>query len=66
MGSKLSSTNPYLRHPAVRQSTVFTSVSSSSAIEGIHAPFRDPVPGKSKAPAPATATPPVSPRRIKR
>jgi hypothetical protein len=41
MSSKLSSANPYLRDPAVRQSTVFTSVSTSSAIEGIHAPFRE-------------------------
>ena len=40
MGSKLSSVNPYLRDPIVRKQTVFTSVSSSSAIEGIHAPFK--------------------------
>jgi len=40
MSSKLSSANPYLRDPALRRRTVFTSVSTSSAIEGIHAPFR--------------------------
>ena len=40
MSSKLSSVNPYLRDPIVRKQTVFTSVSSSSAIEGIHAPFK--------------------------
>jgi hypothetical protein len=40
MSSKLSSTNPYLRDPVVRERTIFTTVSSSSAIEGIHAPFK--------------------------
>ena len=40
MGSKLSAVNPYLRDPIVRKRTVFTSVSSSSAIEGIRAPFK--------------------------
>lgn len=40
MGSKLSTVNPYLRDPIVRKRTVFTSVSSSSAIEGIRAPFK--------------------------
>ena len=40
MSSKLSAVNPYLRDPVVRKRTVFTSVSSSSAIEGIRAPFR--------------------------
>ena len=40
MSSKLTLVNPYLRDPAVRERAVFTSVSSSSAIEGIHAPFR--------------------------
>ena len=36
----LASTNPYLRDPVARERSVFTSVSSSSAIEGIHAPFK--------------------------
>ena len=40
MSSKLSSANPYLRDPTVRKQMVITSVSSSSAIEGIHAPFK--------------------------
>jgi hypothetical protein len=42
MSSKLSTANPYLRDPLVRQRTVLTSVSTSSAIEGIHAPFKQP------------------------
>ena len=40
MGQKLSTANPYLRDPAVRQGSVYQSVASSSAIEGIRAPFR--------------------------
>jgi hypothetical protein len=40
MGSKLSTANPYLRDPAIRQGSVYQSVASSSAIEGIRAPFR--------------------------
>lgn len=37
---KLSNTNPYLSDPEARERDVFTSAASSSAIEGIHAPFR--------------------------
>jgi hypothetical protein len=40
MSSKLSSTNRYLRDPAVRERTVVKSVATSSAIEGIRAPFK--------------------------
>ncbi|MFP5358161.1 MAG: hypothetical protein ACLGHI_06895 [Gammaproteobacteria bacterium] len=40
MGLKLPSTNPYLRDPIERDRAVFRSVASSSAIEGIRAPFR--------------------------
>jgi hypothetical protein len=40
MSSKLTVTNPYLREPAVRERTVLKSVASSSAIEGIRAPFQ--------------------------
>jgi hypothetical protein len=40
MGLKLSSANPYLRDPIERDRAVFRSVASSSAIEGIRAPFR--------------------------
>ena len=40
VSSKLTSTNPYLRDPAMRERSVLKSVASSSAIEGIRAPFR--------------------------
>lgn len=39
MSSKLSSTNVYMRDPVVRRTTVLRSVVTSSAIEGIRAPF---------------------------
>jgi hypothetical protein len=42
----LSSTNPYLRDPVQRERSVLKSVASSSAIEGIRAPFRDSASGK--------------------
>lgn len=52
----LSNTNPYLRDPVQRERSVLKSVASSSAIEGIRAPFRDsasdklsPKPGKSSS-----------------
>jgi hypothetical protein len=41
MGRKLLDTNPYLSDPVQRERSVFKSVASSSAIEGIRAPFRD-------------------------
>jgi len=40
MGAKLSSTNPYLRNPVTRERSVTKSVATSSAIEGIRAPFK--------------------------
>lgn len=40
MGAKLSSANRYLRDPAMRERTVTKSVATSSAIEGIRAPFK--------------------------
>jgi hypothetical protein len=40
MSSTLASANPYLRDPTLRQLGVFKSVASSSAIEGIRAPFK--------------------------
>jgi hypothetical protein len=46
MGSKLTDTNPYLRDPVQRARDVFRSVAGSSAIEGIHHPFKTPA-GKS-------------------
>lgn len=42
----LSNTNPYLRDPVQRERSVLKSVASSSAIEGIRAPFRDSASGK--------------------
>ena len=39
MGKKLSVINFYLLDPAIRQKSVYRSVASSSAIEGIRAPF---------------------------
>jgi len=42
MRSKLSTSNPYLRDSDLREAMVFKSVASSSAIEGIRAPFRQP------------------------
>jgi uncharacterized 2Fe-2S/4Fe-4S cluster protein (DUF4445 family) len=39
MSIKLSVANPYLRDPEVREKTVTRSVATSSAIEGIRAPF---------------------------
>jgi hypothetical protein len=40
MGAKLSAANRYLRNPSVRQRAVVRSVATSSAIEGIRAPFK--------------------------
>src|SRR5262249_32629739 len=40
MKRKLSEANPYLRDPNTRERTVLKSVATSSAIEGIRAPFR--------------------------
>jgi hypothetical protein len=39
MSIKLSVANRYLRNPEVREKTVTRSVATSSAIEGIRAPF---------------------------
>jgi hypothetical protein len=39
VGTKLSVANRYLRNPEVRERTVTKSVATSSAIEGIRAPF---------------------------
>lgn len=40
MSAKLSVANRYLRNPATRARTVLRSVATSSAIEGIRAPFK--------------------------
>ena len=39
VSTKLSVANRYLRNPEVREKTVIRSVATSSAIEGIRAPF---------------------------
>jgi len=56
MGAKLTDTNPHLRDPLLRQRAVLKSVASSSAIEGIHAPFR-------KGAAPLVAKPDLKPAK---
>jgi len=40
MSSKLTSTNPYLRDPAIRERMVTKSVATSTAVEGVHAPYK--------------------------
>lgn len=57
MSTKLSSTNPYLRDPTLRQRMVLKSVATSSAIEGIHAPFRKAAGSASGKKAPKTRKP---------
>ena len=46
---KLPAANPFLRDPEARERMVFKSVASSSAIEGIQAPFRNLAPGTGKS-----------------
>lgn len=41
MKNTLSKSNPYMRDPATRERLVYRSVASSSAVEGIRAPFKD-------------------------
>jgi hypothetical protein len=62
MSSKLSAANPYLRDPIVRRRTVLASVSSSSAIEGIHAPFKRAA-ATSKSGSAASTQASIAPRR---
>lgn len=50
MSRKLLNTNPYLRDPVQRERSVLKSVASSSAIEGIRAPFRDSASGSFLSP----------------
>ena len=40
MSAKLSTSNPYLSDPSLRKRSVLESVATSSAIEGIRAPFK--------------------------
>jgi hypothetical protein len=68
MSSKLSTSNPYLRDPVARRRSVFASVASSSAIEGIRAPFMQAAKtpsSTSAANAEASATPQDSVTRPK-
>lgn len=46
MSANLASVNRYLRDAAVRRKLIFKSVASSSAIEGIRAPFKKVVAAK--------------------
>lgn len=39
MGKKLSASNAYLRDPAVRKEGMWLAAKTSSAVEGIRAPF---------------------------
>jgi hypothetical protein len=55
MSKTLAAANRYLRDPVLRNRLVFKSVASSSAIEGIRAPFRRVVRATGKSPAPAAA-----------
>ena len=49
MSAKLAATNRYLKDAEARRKLIFKSVASSSAIEGIRAPFKQ-VAGAKKAP----------------
>jgi hypothetical protein len=49
MGTKLAATNRYLKDAVVRRKLIFRSVASSSAIEGIRAPFKKAAAGKKAA-----------------
>jgi hypothetical protein len=49
MSSKLATANTYMRDPVVRERSVLKSVATSSAIEGIHAPFKQHSSGASKS-----------------
>ena len=40
MSNSLALANPHLRDPELRRRSVLKSVATSSAIEGIHAPFK--------------------------
>jgi len=53
VSSKLSKANPHLRDPVARERAILKSVASSSAIEGIRAPFREPGTAKTKSSATA-------------
>ena len=66
LSTKLSHTNPYLRDPAMRKRGLLISVASSSAIEGIHAPFKNAIASAKRAAIGATAVPRKSVTRAKR
>jgi len=56
MSSKLSKTNPHLRDPVARERAILKSVASSSAIEGIRAPFARSARGKALPKTPKRKT----------
>lgn len=49
MAKLISTTNRYLKDPVQRKRMVLKSVASSSAIEGIHAPFKTVSPKNGRA-----------------
>lgn len=51
MSTKLAATNRYLKDAVVRRKLIFKSVASSSAIEGIRAPFKELAGTKKAAPS---------------
>jgi hypothetical protein len=66
MSPKLSAANPYLRDPVARRRSVFASVASSSAIEGIHAPFKQAAVTRASGSAVNTQASPTPRRHITR
>jgi len=66
MSSKLSAANPYLRDPVARRRIVLTSVSTSSAIEGIHAPFKQAAVTPASGSAVSTQASPTPRRHVTR
>jgi hypothetical protein len=63
MSSKLSSANTFMRDPIVRRDSVRRSVATSSAIEGIRAPFRSAKAGQVMERAQKAVTARRSPKR---
>ena len=51
MSAKLAATNRYLKDAEARRKLIFKSVASSSAIEGIRAPFKQLASAKKVAPS---------------
>jgi Fic family protein len=64
MSAKLSASNPYLSDPAIRQRGVLESVTTSSAIEGIRAPFKKTSPAVKRAAKKAGSASPVKAKSV--